>query len=87
MTISRKIISLWCEKCKKETLHKEIGWGEHKGEMYQWFSCEVDTCYNEKVIAEGVQVKEGVYLKARILSAPEPKRSFLDTILEAFTRR
>lgn len=61
--MSEKIISLWCEKCKRETPHKIIGWGDYKGVMCQWYSCEVKTCYNEKVITIGTQIHKGVFIQ------------------------
>ena len=59
----KKIITMWCEKCKAETPHKEIGYSDYKGVMHPYFSCEIPTCYNEKVIAVGVQIHKGVFIK------------------------
>lgn len=76
------IMDLWCEKCQRETPHKVIGWGDYKGAMHQWYSC--DTCYNEKVIAVGTQVRKGVFVQE---SAPDEKPAgdgFLSKLLAAF---
>ena len=57
------MVTMWCERCQKETLHKEIGFGEYDGAMRQWYSCEENECYNEKVLAPNVQIRKGVYLQ------------------------
>lgn len=85
------MIYLWCEKCQRETPHKEIGWGEYEGVMHQWYSCEVETCYNEKVIAVGTQIHKGVFIQASrpTKSTPDEKpagASFMSKLFAAFRR-
>jgi hypothetical protein len=85
------MIDLWCEKCKRETPHKKIGWGDYQGVMHEWYSCEVSTCYNEKVIAIGTQIHKGVFVQARrpTKRATDEKpagASFMSKLFEAFRR-
>lgn len=80
---------MWCERCQKETPHKEIGWGDYQGAMHLWYSCEVRTCYNEKVIAVGTQIHKGVFIQesgsTKRASDEKPAgASFMSKLLAAF---
>jgi hypothetical protein len=78
-------IKMWCERCQAETLHKEIGWADYRGAMRQWFSYEENNCYNEKVMATGVQIHKDVFIQADQQSAPREKPAgALQKLLAAF---
>lgn len=82
------MINLWCEKCQRETPHKEIGWGNYKGAMHQYYSCEESNCYNEKVIAVGVQIYKGVFVQEKLPLDKNPvKASLFQKLLKIFSTK